>query len=135
MTKPPVEWRSAFEWRRLVASEYCTLIPSHRYVCTVLSYWANRQGEAYPSQLLIAQRAGVHRKTVITATERACSLHWLIREQAGTGQGYKHYCYQLTLPWNVATEMELNPDAMKQLLENPKPRFCAVEVVQLADYR
>ena len=114
----PDRWRceSAMKWRRVVASRHCPLSPAHRWVVTCLSYFGNRYGDSiFPSQAAIAERAGMSRPTVSEATRRAYEARFLDRWQKGTGQGYKRYEYALTLPANLATELALNPDFMKEV--------------------
>ncbi len=107
---------SAMEWRRIVASRHCPLVPLHRLVVICLSFFGNCYGEnIFPSQASIAERAGTCRKTVLEATQRAYEAGFLDRWQIGTGQGYKRYEYALTLPANLATELALNPDFMKEV--------------------
>ena len=102
---------SALDWRRIVASRHCPLVPVHRFVLTCLSYYGNRYGEnIFPSQATIAKRAGTCRKTVVEATEKAYQSGFIDRWQVGTGQGYKHYEYVLTLTSDLATEATINPD-------------------------
>ena len=107
---------SAMEWRRIVASRHCPLAPAHRWVITCLSYFGNRYGDnIFPSQAAIAERAATCRQTVGEATQRAYEAGFLDRWQKGTGQGYKRYEYTLTLPRELATELALNPDFMKEI--------------------
>ncbi len=107
---------SAMEWRRIVASRHCPLVPLHRLVVICLSFFGNRYGEnIFPSQTSIAERAGTCRKTVLEATQRAYEAGFLDRWEIGTGQGYKRYEYTLTLPRELATELALNPDFMKEI--------------------
>ena len=107
---------SAMNWRRIVASRHCPLSPAHRWVITCLSYYGNRYGDRiFPSQATVVERTGTSRKTVSEATRRAYEARFLDRWQKGTGQGYKRYEYTLTLPYELATDMTLNPDFMKEL--------------------
>jgi len=103
-------------WRRIVASRHCPLVPLHRWVVTCLSYFGNRHGDnIFPSHATIAERAGTCRKTVLEATQRAYEARFLDRWKKGTGQDRNPYEYVLTLPANLATELALNPDFMKEI--------------------
>ena len=114
---------SAMVWRRIVASRHCPLSHPHRWVVTCLSYYGNRYGDdIYPSQATIAERAGVHPKTVLRATRRAYEARFLDRWRIGTGQDRNPYEYVLTLPADLATELALNPDFMKEIQSRRRVR-------------
>lgn len=72
----------------------------------VLSYYGDKWGDnIYPSQREIAFRAAVSVKTVNAHMQRAAKEGWLKRKQMGKGQwgrGFKHHCYELTVPGYVA---------------------------------
>lgn len=117
--KPPQEWQHAHQWRRLLLSPHCSLKPNDRYVLLGLSFWTNRSGVCWPSQNLVARRVGVSRQKVVRATKSGEEAGWIMRTHIGAGKGHKSYRYQLSLPWSVAEEAELNPDLFSELMRNP----------------
>lgn len=91
---------SRFDWER--ALRQANLPPTRKLVLQTLSSYANKAGEARPSQERIAEASGLTRRTVGTHIRAAIDEGWVVRLVKGRskGRGGKALAsvYVLTIP-------------------------------------
>ena len=115
--KSPSEWQREFpegesevvRWARI----QCLSLPTgtHRWILIVLSYWANLEGWAEPSQDTIAEYTGYSRATVCSALLELELIGLLTSELRHDEEGY-HKKYRLAMESHA--EWPESPEATKR---------------------
>ena len=115
--KSPSEWQEEFPegWPEVVlwARIQCLSLPTgtHRWILMVLSYWANLEGWAEPSQDTIAEYTGYSRATVCSILLELELIGLLGSELRHDEEGY-HKKYRLAL--ESQAEWPESPEATKR---------------------
>ncbi len=96
-----------FEWRDAFMSEHGPKDPIMRLVLLVLATFMHCDGtHCWPSQVTIAKRSGLSVRSVERKLAIAKKNGWIKASTAGyTGQGYKHYQYEPTIPYGLKAKL------------------------------
>lgn len=111
-----------FSWQRLVASDKGPKSSTRRHVLLTLSLHMDQTGgSCFPSERTVAVETGLSRRAVNTHLAGAADEGWIERGVRGqSGQGWRQYEYQATLPDGIAFEGG-EPDSPR-CLEGEEPR-------------
>ena len=109
-----------FGWERLVTSESGPANPTTRHVLLTLATHVNREGQAWPSQKILAAETGLTERSICVHLKLAVDEGWLNRATHGNGKGWRNHIYTITLP-SIATE----PRSAASHPEGAEPRSAA----------